>query len=520
MSTERNAYDEIPYPGFALPQTHPDRLATLATLFGMRPAPVDQCRVLELGCGDGANLIPMAFGLPESTFIGIDLAAHPIAKGTALATALGLHNITLHQQDILSVSERIGTFDYIIAHGLYSWVPPPVQENILAICATHLRPDGVAYVSYNTYPGGRLREITREMMAFHTRGVTDPHNKIARARDLVRTVADAQPSEDAYSVLQRAQHEQISALSDGSIFHDYLADVNAPVYFHQFVQHAADHDLQYLAEADFFDMHARGYPSPVMQALRDLGTQDRIAKEQYLDFLCGRAFRQTLLCHQRVPLDRTPHPDRIMCLSIASPVHATAPAPDVHSISAEEFRGIKGGVMTTNHPVSKAALLALGAQWPQAIPFPDLLTDARSHLGHDARTAGASHDEDAHVLAEVVLGAYAAGLVELHVQPPSFALHVSPKPLASLLARLQLGEGSVVTTLRHTSVRIDDRRARTLLRLLDGTRDRATLLGELNARLGADPPDVSSAHENDVGISEQELARELTNMARLALLVM
>ncbi|MHB8647996.1 MAG: methyltransferase regulatory domain-containing protein [Thermomicrobiales bacterium] len=519
MGTERNAYDEIAYPGFALPQTHPDRLATLATLFGMRPAPIDRCRVLELGCGDGANLIPMAFGLPESTFVGIDLAARPIAKGAAMATALGLHNIALHQQDILSVSERIGTFDYIIAHGLYSWVPPPVQEKILAICAAHLRPDGVAYVSYNTYPGGRLREITREMMTFHTRGVTDPRDKIARAREIVRTVADAQPGEDGYSMIQRAQHEQVSALSDGSIFHDYLADVNAPVYFHQFMQRAMNHDLQYLAEAEFFDMQTHGYPSPVAEALRDLGTHDRIAKEQYLDFLRGRAFRQTLLCHQRVPLDRTLDPDRVMSLSVASPVQANAPAPDIHSVSAEEFRGIKGGVMTTNHPVSKAALLALGRQWPRAIPFPDLLTRARSHLGQDVGNTDAVHDEDARVLADMVIGAYAAGLVELHLHPPPLALHVSAKPLASPLARLQLRDGSIVTTLRHTSVRIDDRRAHALLRLLDGTRDRAALLSELNARLGADAPDTSGAGDNDADVSAQELERELTKMARLALLI-
>lgn len=506
-----NAYDEIPYPSFALPQTHPDRLATLATLFGMQPAPINRCRVLELGCGDGANLIPMALGLPESAFVGIDLAARPIARGAAMVAALGLRNIDLYHQDIREVSEGIGAFDYIIAHGLYSWVPPPVQDKILAICALHLRPNGVAYVSYNTYPGGRLREITREMMAFHTRGVTDPRERIARAREIVRTVADAQPSEDAYDVFQRTQHERVSRLSDGSIYHDYLAAVNAPVYFHEFMRHAASHGLHYLAEAEFFEMQEHGYPPSVVEALGDLGKHDIIAKEQYLDFLRGRAFRQTLLCHQGVPLDRARNPDRVVSLSVASPVQANAPAPDIHSVSAEEFRGVKGGVMTTNHPVSKAALLALGEQWPRAIHFPALLAQARSRIGRDAGNTGAApdHDEDARVLADVVIGAYAAGLVELHVQPPPFALHVSPKPLASPLARLQLRDGPIVTTLRHTSVHIDDRRARALLRLLDGTRDRVALLGELSVR----------GDDDGLDVSEEELERELTKMARLALLI-
>lgn len=82
------SYDEVLYPGYAYRQTHPDRLATMATLFGMTPAPVEGCRVLELGCGEGGNLIPMAFGLPRSQFLGIDLAQRPIQKGQAMVEAL------------------------------------------------------------------------------------------------------------------------------------------------------------------------------------------------------------------------------------------------------------------------------------------------------------------------------------------------------------------------------------------------------------------------------------------------
>jgi tRNA G46 methylase TrmB len=66
------AYDEVLYPSYTHNQTHPDRLATIATLFGLTPAPVERCRVLELGCGNGSNLVPMAYGLPGSEFVGID----------------------------------------------------------------------------------------------------------------------------------------------------------------------------------------------------------------------------------------------------------------------------------------------------------------------------------------------------------------------------------------------------------------------------------------------------------------
>ena len=147
------AYDEVDYPSHVYPQTHPDRLATIAMLLGMNPVPVEACRVLEMGCGAGGNIIPMAFDLPESSFVGIDLAGSAIAQGRELIAALGLKNISLQQLDVMAFPSELGQFDYIIAHGLFSWVPEMVRDRILAICRAHLAAQGVAYISYNTYPG-------------------------------------------------------------------------------------------------------------------------------------------------------------------------------------------------------------------------------------------------------------------------------------------------------------------------------------------------------------------------------
>src|SRR6185295_3704703 len=139
-------------------------------------------RVLELGCGDGGNVIPMAFSLPDSTFMAIDLADRPVAAGKAMAVHLGLRNLTLLAKDILTVTPEFGEFDYIIAHGVYAWVPPPVQNKLLAVCRANLAPNGVAFVSYNSYPGSRLKEIAREMFQYFVR----PLDTSDRARDRVR----------------------------------------------------------------------------------------------------------------------------------------------------------------------------------------------------------------------------------------------------------------------------------------------------------------------------------------------
>src|SRR5262249_42544879 len=153
--------------------------------FGMTPAPVEGCRVLELGCGDGGNLIPMAFTLPKSCFTGLDLAGTAIARGRSLLGALDLSNIRLLHLDLLDVSVDFGEFDYIIAHGLYSWVPPHVRKRILEICKLHLATNGVAYISYNTYPGGHLRDALRNMMLFHVRNTAGAEQRSRQARELL-----------------------------------------------------------------------------------------------------------------------------------------------------------------------------------------------------------------------------------------------------------------------------------------------------------------------------------------------
>src|SRR5436190_23362618 len=89
------SYDEVPYKSYPYPQSHPDRLATVATLFGMEPPPLDNCRVLELGCCSGGNLIPMAERFPGRRFVGVDYSQRQVAEGQATLKELGLENIEL-----------------------------------------------------------------------------------------------------------------------------------------------------------------------------------------------------------------------------------------------------------------------------------------------------------------------------------------------------------------------------------------------------------------------------------------
>jgi SAM-dependent methyltransferase len=243
-----NLYDQVYYETFPRPQTHPDRLAAVARLFGMDPAPVASCRVLEIGCGNGGNLIPMAYYLPGGCFTGIDLAAEPIAAGCATADELELRNLTLQAADLRDIGAESGEFDYIVAHGIYSWIPADVRDRLMAVCRERLAPQGVAFISYNVFPGRYISQMLREMMRYHTRGVADAAARIEQARWFLQFLRDGRQSSPKWQALVEEEIENLLEHGDGSLFHDDLAEINEPVYFHEFAAHAGRHGLQYLGK--------------------------------------------------------------------------------------------------------------------------------------------------------------------------------------------------------------------------------------------------------------------------------
>ncbi len=477
VAVKPDAYDEFAYLNYAYSYTHPDQMGTLARLFGMEPAPVNGCRVLEVGCGDGANLLPMAQGLPNSQFIGIDRAMKPIENGQAMISTLQLRNIELHQFDLMNLPEELGQFDYIIAHGLYSWVPAEVRDGILALCRARLTPHGVAYVSYNAYPGCHLRNIARELMLFHTRAAHEPFEKVGQGRALIKWLADARPHEGIYPALLREFSSHYQSKTQAAIYHDDLAEINAPVYFYEFVAHAASHGLQFLSEAVHFDAAEHNFPAEVAESLRQLGQQDPLAKSQYLDFLEGRAFRQTLLCHQERLLDRIPKSEIVTNFYLRSRAKPTSENPDLKSISTEEFKTPTSGTIATDFPLAKMAIFYLNEIYPDSIDFEGLVNEACKRL--ETSTYG-KQDQEAQALAEIILKAYGANVIELHLHQTAVARIPGEQPVASPLARLQAKQGGLCTSLLHETIKFEDFLSQQLIMLLDGTRDRAALRQEMS----------------------------------------
>jgi cyclopropane fatty-acyl-phospholipid synthase-like methyltransferase len=471
MSAEpRQSYDEFPYLSFPFPQSHPDRLATIGWLFGMEPARVEACRVLEVGCASGGNILPMASSLPGSEFVGVDFSSVQIDRGMSDVKALGLTNIELLAMDIMDFSEAHGQFDYIIAHGVYSWVPNAVQERLLAICARQLRPAGIAYISYNTLPGWRMRSVVRDAMTYHTRGIAEPEKRVAQARAVLEFLAESVKDDaSAYGNALRAEAEYLRKQADYYILHDFLEEVNEPLYFHQFIDRAARHGLGYLGEANFAKMLGTGFSRQVNETLARVAP-DVLKREQFIDFLHARAFRETLLVRSGVPLTRKVSPQRVMSLRVASNAQPVRDKPDLQSSAIEEFRTPEGTGMSTPSRLSKAAMVTLAERWPVAMTFDALEAAAHKRAG----LSGAATDEQSGRLASEILQCHAGGVVELHYAPSPFALAAGERPEGSALARLQAQRGGPATTLRHEHGTFSGDTLRLFL-LLDGTRTRAEI---------------------------------------------
>ena len=237
-SVSETAYDSVPYPGHVHTHTHPNRIAAIARLFGIDAPPVSTARVLEIGCGDGGNLISIAYTLPRSQCVGVDLAATAIERGRQHVKALALTNCDLVVADLATVGRSLGEFDYVIAHGVYSWVPPPLRDALLQLISDALAPTGVAFVSYNVFPGWRIAGMVREMLRYHTLGIDDPGARVEQSKALMKFVAVAHDADDPYGRLLAAECERVSGYPPWYLHHDDLADVNDPVYFHEFVAQA------------------------------------------------------------------------------------------------------------------------------------------------------------------------------------------------------------------------------------------------------------------------------------------
>ncbi len=478
------SYEDVPYEGCPVPASHPERLAVDAWMRGMEAAHPARARVLELGCAEGANLLPLAYHYEGMELVGIDSGERHIEQAERGRCELGLDNLRFVRASILELDQHVeGRFDYILCHGVLSWVSEEVQHAIFRAIRDHLAPRGIAYVSYNVVPGWKMRGLVREVLMARARGAGSPREKLTEARSLLRLLSTTSPHDMPYCRYMAEEAQSALEHGDAYIAHEYLSEHNRPFLYGEIVRLAERFDLSIFAE------HSPvGHPALEARVRETVAgiASDPIEREELTDVLHGRAFRATAFVHRDVET-RDPEETKERLLDAAGIVTELRPLgrrPSLAEGESEDFADSAGVRVSVKHPVLKAALLVLSQHFPRAVRFADLegqavaLLHARRVLTLD-RVLSA---DEQRALREDVLRLVGLGHLSLCLSQPAMVTEAGARPRVSTLTRYEAKRGPCLSSIFHEPIFLDEA-SRYLVGLMDGSLDREELVAALLATL-------------------------------------
>jgi methyltransferase-like protein len=452
----------------------------IAKLFDVETPAITTAKVLELGCASGGNILPLAVRYPNAQFVGIDLSEKQILDGCADIEALNLSNIQLKCMSISDITKDFGEFDYIICHGVFSWVPENVQHDIMRVCNENLSQNGLAYISYNTLPGWSIVSALREMMKYHTQNFSDPKQKVEEAIKMLQFTL-ANQAQDSHSPWKEAIESELKNLNGKKVsyfLHEHLEDNNNPKYFHEVAALASEYNLQYLGETSLPAMYL-GNMSELAQ--QNLGTiRDIVQQEQYMDFVRNRRFRQTIFCHKGIKINRNINREKIFDFALSVGYHVK---PDFNP-ALDKFNDINttrtfcnGFVQTTSHIL--ALTLCILAERPGcAMAIEDIITEMQ------LRNNNLTEQEIRNTLATGGLDLVMKNILNLHLKDELIAnIILSDKPEIWSYSRHQIVKGKQqLTNLYHENINIDIMSS-ILFTLIDGTRTKEEITQELKSKI-------------------------------------
>jgi SAM-dependent methyltransferase len=496
-------YDESTYDCHSIPATAPEQLALAALLHGGPAAPVAGARVLEIGCGTGANLLPLAYFRPDCRCIGVDASGVQIADARDSAERLALRNVEFHAADIRELAAEVTDFDYIVAHGVMSWVPDTVRDAIFALCRDRLTESGLVYLSFNTNPGWLVRGLVRQGM-LEPRGRRSLGALTGAARDRARKMRLAiEAAEHPYGVLLKQELDRAETTTESSLLHDYLSPQNRAYWFRDFAERAAAFGLEYLVEAAYRQAEYR-VPPVIAQAARELESQP-LEIETLIDVLWYRQHRASLFCRKGAGATAAPRGALLERLTVAAGCRPATEHVHLEPGVEQAFTGLSEPdvVSRSSDPLDKAALKVLADVWPLGLGWRDLVAQSRALLDDHGIAQPSSAVEGE--LEQTMFDLHAQGQAELRLRALGMPRVVGYPPALSPLAQWELARRDVVTTPTHARLAptwID----RLILERLDGTRGRSQVVREV----------VVAAHAEHAGDLPEGLAVDEWVDARVA----
>ncbi len=461
----KKRYETVKYTGRVYRLTHPDRLAMIARLVGVRAPPVEAARVLELGCGTGANTVSMAHHLPGSQFVGVDLSDTILEEGRTCVRDLGLTNVELIAASIESLPE-LGEFDYIISHGVYSWITDEARDALIGTLGRLLSPRGVGYISYNTLPGWYYRLQARDIMRWHGSRFEEPADQVQQGRLMLDFIVKGIDTEvSLYGRMMKRTSQNIDDSTPEYLFHDYHAPINRPIYVTDFLEHAAKHKLKFLGEAAWGDTHAARVPEAFHHALRELEDEPE-RFQQLIDHIRCTGFRRTLLVRESVELDRNVSPlDALDGVTVLMQGKLT----DVVDYSSKTICKIltRDEVEVTTHdPLVKAALVELYECYPMAPTVQELYLAAKRRLrDHRKRTSTTLE-----AFGAIMIEFFSLDVVDLLPRRVAVSRELGERPRVNRLALWEARNGFDMVSNAYNE-RVESKNfERVLVRNCDGTK--------------------------------------------------
>lgn len=472
-------YDRMPYQSRAVQLSHPEGLAVQARLAGYPAVDPRRARILEIGCAEGGNLVPIAYPLQDAELVGIDQSAVHIERAQIARDKLGLDNLRFVHADVRELPDDLGTFDYILCHGVLSWVDEDAEVAIFQAFRDHLTDHGLAYVSYNCEPGWAMRGQLRKVLMARTQGFDDPAEQLRHVRGLLQLMANTPFTEMPYGAYMAEEAADALGHRDEYLVHEYLSPANRAFRYGQIVGRASENGLRFLAE--LCPVGHRGIEDRVHEVVAGI-TEDPVEREELADVLFGRGFRASLFTREAVRPGDADEAAAALCREawFVGLLNPKSKRPSLEPGDAEPFEAPEGIEISVSHPILKAALMEITRAYPRGVTLAELearvtalLTLRRVHP-----VGWLPSDEERESLRGDLLRLVHLRHLSLRLIQPDVAVAAGATPRASTLTRFEARNGAYVTDSFHYSIYLDDA-ARYLIALLDGTLDRDTLAAKL-----------------------------------------
>ncbi len=454
LARTAKSYDETPYVHGPMMRSHPGRLAAQAVWRGLDAPEAARARVLEIGCACGDNILALAAAMPQASFLGVDLSPVQIATGEARRQRYGVQNVTLRAASFESLSDADGAFDFIICHGVYSWIPEPLRDSLFDVVRARLAPDGLAMVSFNVLPGWRLMQIARDSMLLNARLLDDPAERAQATRDLFKTLAAESANEHTYGKFWRDEAVHMAGGGDAYLAHEIFEDSNAPETFADFCARAARFGLDYLCETVGVNSEDDLAPEGA-DSIRRLAGGDRLKRETYIDIFSGRTFREALLVHK-------------------GRADAATPEPNPETLARLNF--IPALDLTLGHGRERADVFRLATKTAEIVvqgaeldrPLRRLM-ERRPASSRLADLTPDASEAATRAIADILRAGERTGMLAISTVPVQCATRLEARPKLWPLAALDAEEGEHSATLRHSAFLFAPLQ-RMLAPLIDGTR--------------------------------------------------